>query len=548
MALFVALIVEPAIAAGSISGPNISPKVPEANQQKGEVSNSLLLVQELERLQAKIKDHGQPISLGEAISQGIENNPQLLEAFSTIQQYEWQLISAKRKWYPTLALNNGTPFVGYNWSTFIQDQYVYTQQITSSSSTATQNGSSSSTATATQNGSSSSTATATQSSSTTPQQMQRLGTKSQTFVFRPGAIASWNFIDPTRQPNINSASESLKQQKLLFSVSARNLILNLQKSYFQVQSNQELIKSFKQIYAINRQQLDTLEARKSIGMVTVLDVEQTRSQLFSQLSTLILYTKNYIDATASLAELLALPPGRLAIPIESAEPQGSWEKSLSQTIKAALLQREEILASLAAAESAKWTGISSLRNYLPVVQLVGTGSLQFTNGYQMVPVNQDPGHDYGRSRTWDAAAGIGFNWSIFDGGINAASAQASFAQSRQLKASAATTELEVVRQVQSSYGQMETSLVAIESAHQAYKSAELAQEASRARFSVGVGDITSVVQTIQQLSTASQQVAEAVLNYNNAIADLYRYSAVWPMDTSESVSERLTNLRQISKP
>ena len=46
-------------------------------------------------------------------------------------------------------------------------------------------------------------------------------------LVQPGVIANWNVIEPSRQPNINAAENALKQQKYLFDVSARNLILSI---------------------------------------------------------------------------------------------------------------------------------------------------------------------------------------------------------------------------------------------------------------------------------------------------------------------------------
>jgi outer membrane protein TolC len=101
----------------------------------------------------------------------------------------------------------------------------------------------------------------------------------------------------------------------------------------------------------------------------------------------------------------------------------------------------------------------------------------------------------------------------------------------------------VIQQVRSSFGRLATARVAYISAQQAYRSAELGQEAARARFAVGVGDITSVVQTIQQLSEATEQLAAATLSYNTALARLYRYSATWPDQTHPEVHQRLQQLR-----
>lgn len=475
---------------------------------------SLQLVRELDGLQREIQQKAQRLTLQEAITTGLINNPKLLETFSTIQQYEWQLIAAKRTWYPSAQLSNGTPFAGYSWQTFVGNQYgqpvIYGIE---------------------------------QPGAPVIQTESNTALKSGYAQFQPGVSVSWNFIDPTRQPNINAASESLRQQKLLFDVGARNLILNIQQSYFQIQSTEQLIKSFIQIYAINKQQLETINAQRSIGMVTVLDLEQTRSQLFIQLNQLVQFTRDYIAQTARLAEALGLPQGSLAVPSEPARPSGSWSVSLNQTITQAIQKREEIQASLAAAESAKWSGIAAIRTYFPVFQLVGTGSLTAQDGYLNAPVSSATNPYSATNRTWAGSAGLGFTWTFFDGGVNAASSQAAFALSRQKKAEATSTELQIEQQVRSSYGQYLTSKVALTSAQQALLSAEKAQEASRARFAVGVGDITSVVQTIQQLSQASEQLSQAVLSHNISVAELYRYSATWPINSQQEVLNRLRVMR-----
>lgn len=460
-----------------------------------------MLVAELTQLQQRLKQSARPISLDQAIEIGIANNPQLLAAFSSIQQFEWQLIAAKRQWYPTLVLNNGSPFIGYQWSTFVQRNYA-------------------------------------RGNSRNDQSL-----KSRSINLQPGAIINWNFLDPARQPNINAAAQALRQQKLLFDVSARSLILTIQTNYYGAQSSQQLINSFNQIYAINKQQLATLEAQRRIGMVTVLELEQTRSQLFAQLSQLILYTNNYIDQAALLAQSLGLPEGSLVVPSEAASMQGDWSLPLKETITHATQQREEIQASLAAAEAAQWTSIAAIRSYLPVFSLVGSGSLNAFSGYQNIPMGADPGALSGAAQNWSGAAGIGFTWSIFDGGIQAANAQAAKAQARQQKAQADQASLSVIQQVRSSYAQLQTARVAINSAQRAYTSAERAQEAARARFAVGVGDITSVVQTIDQLSQAAQQVSQAILSYNTAVAQLYRFSATWPGNSDAELQQRRDQLR-----
>jgi outer membrane protein TolC len=463
-------------------------------------TDPIVLVKELARLEAQIRAHAKLVTLEEAISTGIRSNPQLLQAFSAIQQYEWQLIAAQRQWYPTIQLNNGLPFAGIQWTSFSQNYNL--------------------------------------NSPTAP---STISNSSVLYAIQPGIGISWNAIDPTRQPNINAASQSLKQQKFLFDESARNLILSIQQSYYAMQSSRQLIDSFRRIYEINEQQLTMIEAQRSIGMTTVLDVESTRSQLFAQLNQLVGYTQAYIDQSASLAQAMALPEGVLVAPSEPAGLLGDWTLPLQETITQARRQREEILASLAAAEAARWTGVAAMRSYLPAFQLAGTGSLIANSGQQRNTGFNDTATNILNRTT---SIGVGFTWSIFDGGIQAANAQAADAQARFQVAQANSLQLQAMQEVRSSYGQLLTSRAALRSAQQAYRSATIAQKAARARFAVGVGDITSVVQTIQQLSQASQQVSEAILSYNTALAQLYRYTAIWPPRTQSEVQQQLQSLRR----
>ena len=490
------------------------------------------LVRKLEQLQTNVLENSIAISLEDAIALGVKNNPDLEIAFREIQEREWQLIRAKRKWYPTLNINGGSPFTGYSWSTFVSNNYAKRAAIrdikggTTSQTTETS-------------------AAQTIKRPTTPRTTKA---RSKDYLTNASATISWNFLDLTRQPDINSAEDNLRRQKLLFNVSARNLILAIQQSYFSIQSSAQLIDSFNQIYAINKQQFRILSERQKIGMATVLDVEQTKSQLFAQLNQLVSYTQQYITQAGQLAKNLALKPGELAIPIEKAKPQGFWTRSLRQTIDEALQQREEILAEIAAAEAADWTGIASLRQYLPVFSIQASGNLLNRNGYQNIPANEDPTKNRREIQKWDATIGIGFRWNAFDGGLNAANAETQFAQSRRFLATASKSKLQIAQEVQSSYGAMETAKIGIKSAEQAYRSAEIAQEAARARFDVGVGDIFSVVQAINLLSNAARQTSEATLTYNNSIAELYRYSANWPMESQKDVDLRIKTNNQTTKP
>ena len=81
------------------------------------------LLARLNAMRVKIDQSARKISLDEAIALGIRNNPELVSAFRSIQDYEWQLIAAQRQWYPTFAISNGAPTLGLDVVTYTTKFY-----------------------------------------------------------------------------------------------------------------------------------------------------------------------------------------------------------------------------------------------------------------------------------------------------------------------------------------------------------------------------------------------------------------------------------------
>ena len=500
----------------------------------------------LDTLRKQVDDSARKLSLEDAITLGIRNNPALVSAFRTIQDYEWQLIAAQRQWYPNIEISNGSPTLGLDVNT-------YTNQFFNAREKATVNASSSNSVPVSSTASSSSSvpvsSTASSNSLSSSNEAANTQTVSnytseyqKTWNFQPTASISWNFIDASRQPDINAASEALRQQKLLFDSSARDLILNIQTSYFTLQSTRQLIDDFYKIYNINRRLYEVNKARYEIRLATLLDLSQTQTQLYNQLNQLLDYTKRYIKESATLAMRLGLPPETLALPNDQASLYLDWSMTLPQTIDRAVETREEILASIAAAEEARWEGISKMNSYWPVLSLYAEGSLSMESGVIGGTPGLDNSLDEQLFTTWDGAVGVGFEWG-WDGGVDDATARSEYAQEKMERSKAEMNRLKAVQQVRSSYGQYQTSRIAVDSARLAYSSAQVAQEAARARYEIGIGNITTIVQTIDQLGTASVALSDSILSYNNAVAELYRYSATWPNTTDQLVRNQEKNLR-----
>jgi outer membrane protein TolC len=139
---------------------------------------------------------------------------------------------------------------------------------------------------------------------------------------------------------------------------------------------------------------------------------------------------------------------------------------------------------------------------------------------------------------------LGFSWQLFDGGINAANAQASQATASQFLQQAASNRLTVTREVEQAYSAYLTSKLGLLSTNAQALAARQAVIAVQARFDVGVTDMATVVQTLNQALVAANAYATAVRSYNIAVASLYRFSARWPEGTQAPLQQRTNSLRQ----
>ena len=273
-------------------------------------------------------------------------------------------------------------------------------------------------------------------------------------------------------------------------------------------------------------------------------MEQIRTQLYQTLSLLIATYQGAIDASALLARSMALPPGKLVLPQDQVDLYGQWDLPLGATIQQAQILREEIQSSLAQATSANWRASALLNRYSPRLALLANGSYAYNDidrrsDQDGISINQGT-----RSSGWDGAVGLGFNWTLFDGGIAAAEAEASRAQERLFSDQAAVQRLQISQEVEQSYASYQASQLALVSSREQAESARKAAAAVRERFNVGYSDTTSVVQTLNQAISAANAYARSQRQSNSAVANLYRASAQWPENTLILRDQRVNTLKQ----
>ena len=200
------------------------------NEAKDAEKNIERLISQLTVVRDRIQSRGVKVSLAEVIAQGVAQNPDLSRAFADIQRQEWRLIGAQRQWYPTLNMNSD---LGYRWGSTITNPYSAPRQNLSQRLRIYESSANKNVTVPSQFQINDQNAKDPyyQLDKTTPRPV-RTSKKSKNFEFSPRLVASWTFLDPARQPAINSArvyankNTSSRKVHALWFLNCKEYILN----------------------------------------------------------------------------------------------------------------------------------------------------------------------------------------------------------------------------------------------------------------------------------------------------------------------------------
>jgi outer membrane protein TolC len=330
---------------------------------------------------------------------------------------------------------------------------------------------------------------------------------------------------------------------LLFDVSARNLILDIQEAYYRLQEARELREDYTRIYQLTRTQITTAQRLRRAGSGTKGDIDQLRAQLLQQLTQLTQIYEQELIAANQLAYTLSLSPGKLLLPSERLLPVQPWGTPLQPTIDEALALREEIKANLASADSFGWLSRASLSLYLPAVGLLAQSQMT-TDSSSSLNTGPQTSWNQNNSAQLANALGLGFNWLMFDGGRRSADASVLNQQALASRSQADVTRLLVTLQVQNSYATFSSNEMVIDMSREQLVIARATVEYTARYYNGSTIDATTFIQNIQNYLNAARSYKASVKDYNIAVAGLYRYSARWPANTQAELQDRVQASKQ----
>lgn len=450
-----------------------------------------------------------PLSLVETTQATFNRNPQLLAAVETVRESGLLFVAAKNTWNPTLSFQSNT-LPGFQYTT------NYSRQ--------------------------------TDTPSPTPNTVSVNRTGASTSDNSSAGLAlidttlRWPFLDFSRQPNINNYAKQYDAQKYVLTSTARQILSNIQTLYVDLQAQKQLVDTFSKIVDSLSENVNFIRARHKIGLVSILDVSQSESQLFNSITQLTEAVQNYRQKSDRLAAIVALPSQSLILPTDELSSDITpWELSLERSVQAAIENNDNILQNLLLASASKWQGIYYLNQTLPRFSLSLSTSFSPSSTQKNITSIQY-GESYALSNSssndrWsestNVAAFLGFTWNIFEGGVNTSNAASQFSRSESYKYTVQNQRNQLTSDVRSNFSALESNTLSLRSADESVRSSYEAYRAAVARFSVGLADVTTINQTVQSYQSAVQARTASIQRYNTALALLYKDTAIWPANLKQ---------------
>jgi outer membrane protein TolC len=482
-------------------------------------------VNELKQIKIDVLGRSKEFTLDEALRYTLANNPTINAAYKSVQSKQWSAISDKRLWWPTI-MGAGP----YGDLTTIPTYPSLGQRFTSRTGKTRGSGMN--------------------MMASTPQ-LGPYGTvnnpiDSNSFAvvdsFNPALIARWTFFDLARGEKINASTEGAKAEELLFNMTVRNTVLDLNMKYYQLFAKQNLLQSLEKDYEANLQQLNNLLAIQNYNntLETSSAVTRTKTTLYLQLDELIKAYVDYTKASAAAAKAMGLPIGKLMKPSDSfsMQPMNAWVMNLQDTLDHALDHREEIKLAKTIAKSQSHLATSLLYSYLPKISIFGYGS--YSNESGILDFSMGTEKDFGAYREgWEGNVGLMFSW-MFDGTLAAKSTSLRYAAKQQMQKAKETENL-VAEQISTTYAEYIAAKLSLANAKMALASA---LETRRSTQNLNSATSTDYSNAAQSVSDAAKNYAGAIFKYNATLSMLYRFSSIWPSGVSEELNSAVKILKE----
>ena len=316
-----------------------------------------------------------------------------------------------------------------------------------------------------------------------------------------------------RSAQIDAASTQLKITELDVERITKETRLSATTTYYDLQSAGAQVAIEQSAVVDASETLEDAKLLEQAGLGTKFDVLRAQVELANAQQRLTRANANQNTVRRQLAQLLNLSSNVDPRAADEIDLAGRWELSLEESILLALQQREELRQQLLQREIDGYQKEIALAAIRPQISI-------FAN-YDFLEIYDDD---------LDVADGFSvgarMRWNLFDGG-------AATARANQEEVDQAIAENRFLNQsdqirlaVETAYYNLIAGERNIQTASVAVELAEESLRLARLRFNAGVGTQTDVIAAQTELTTAQNNLEQAITDYNRAYAQLKREVSV----------------------
>ncbi len=333
------------------------------------------------------------------------------------------------------------------------------------------------------------------------------------------AAVQWDLINPARVPTIAASRDNFERSSFGYLIVLRELRLLASKSYFRLQRADDEVRIGQEGVRASLVSLRDADARYRAGVSTKVDVLEAQNQLALDRQQLTNGLRDQSKRRRELAQVLNLPEDVTPTAASPSRVTGIWQPSLQESIVAAYAFREELDQFILDISINNSNANTALANVQPLLRFFNN----FTTGRTQGQLNR-PGSidfdDYG----WNVQNTVGLNisWNIFDGGASRANYRKNKQKAEESKFLFSKERDKVRFQVEESFFNLRASSQNIFTTTRAVKFSAETLRLTRLRFQAGVTTQREVVDAQRDLTRAEVTYAQAIEDYNTALADLRR--------------------------
>lgn len=324
------------------------------------------------------------------------------------------------------------------------------------------------------------------------------------------------FTSGRRSAVIDAAEQNLRVQELQVESQAEQLRFDVSQDYYDLQRADEQLRIRRDALNQALQNLRDAQALERAGVGTRFDVLQAEVDVANRQQELVRSLSDQQNARRQLAQRLNVSQTVNLAAADPVEVNGEWLYTLEESIVQAFRNRAELEQQLVQRDLSESQRRAANAQYGPQISAFGQ--------YEVQDALSD--EDSGLEDDW--TVGLQLNWSLFDGG--AARAQA---RQQEIGIQIAEANFEDARntvrfQVEQAYFNLQANETNIATARLNVERATESLRLARLRFQAGVGTQSDVLRSQTELTQAEFNLVEAVLGYNESLAQLRRSVSNFP--------------------